>query len=167
MMAVARLPARREPANSQFFRPSAIGRMRFSTQLLSIGKSHRRPGSASAPPSGSGCSRSPGQLLSRPGSSAAVAASTGAAHRLLVVIVFARRAGLGCRCRPPRAPRHTARRRTKKKGPAGPLRNLFTPSLQRRRLLKPTPTKPNPNSSKLAGSGTVVVTKSTVMSKSL
>jgi hypothetical protein len=37
MMAAARLPARRLPANSQFFRPVAIGRMRFSIQLLSIG----------------------------------------------------------------------------------------------------------------------------------
>jgi hypothetical protein len=37
MTAAARLPARSDPANSQFFRPSAIGRMRFSTQLLSIG----------------------------------------------------------------------------------------------------------------------------------
>ena len=39
MMAAARLPARRLPANSQFFRPVAMGRMRFSIQLLSIGRS--------------------------------------------------------------------------------------------------------------------------------
>jgi hypothetical protein len=39
MTAAARLPARSDPANSQFCRPSAIGRMRFSTQLLSIGRS--------------------------------------------------------------------------------------------------------------------------------
>jgi hypothetical protein len=32
--AAARWPARNDPANSQFERPSAIGRMRFSTQLL-------------------------------------------------------------------------------------------------------------------------------------
>lgn len=38
-MAAARLPARRLPANSQFDRPMAIGRMWFSTQLLDIGTS--------------------------------------------------------------------------------------------------------------------------------
>ncbi len=38
MMAAALFPARRLPAaNSQFFRPLAMGRMRFSIQLLSIG----------------------------------------------------------------------------------------------------------------------------------
>jgi hypothetical protein len=31
MIAAARLPARRLPANNQFCRPSAMGRMRFST----------------------------------------------------------------------------------------------------------------------------------------
>ena len=39
MMAAARLPARRLPANSQLVRPLAIGRIWFSTQLLSIGRS--------------------------------------------------------------------------------------------------------------------------------
>jgi hypothetical protein len=34
MIAAARFPARRLPANNQFWRPSAIGWMRFSTQLL-------------------------------------------------------------------------------------------------------------------------------------
>ena len=33
MMTAARLPARREPANSQFERPSATGRMRFSIRV--------------------------------------------------------------------------------------------------------------------------------------
>ena len=84
--------------------------MRFSTQLLSIGRSPSS--SASAPPSGSGCSRSPVLWPSRPGSSAVAGASTGSAHRLPAVIVVARRAGPGCRHRPPRAPRHTAQRRT-------------------------------------------------------
>ena len=37
MTVAARLPARRLPANSQFFRPVAIGQIRFSIQLLSIG----------------------------------------------------------------------------------------------------------------------------------
>ncbi len=36
MTAAARCPARRLPANSQLFRPMAIGRMRFSTQLLCV-----------------------------------------------------------------------------------------------------------------------------------
>jgi len=40
MIAAARWPARRLPANSQLLRPSAIGRIRFSIQLLSAG---RRP----------------------------------------------------------------------------------------------------------------------------
>jgi hypothetical protein len=35
--AAARRPARSEPANSQFFLPTAIGRIAFSTGLLSIG----------------------------------------------------------------------------------------------------------------------------------
>jgi hypothetical protein len=39
MMAAARLPARRLPANSQLLRSMAIGRIWFSTQLLSIGSS--------------------------------------------------------------------------------------------------------------------------------
>jgi hypothetical protein len=39
MIAAARLPARSEPANSQLLRPMAIGRIWFSTQLLSAGKS--------------------------------------------------------------------------------------------------------------------------------
>jgi hypothetical protein len=38
MMAAARLPARKLSANSQLLRPSAIGRIWFSTQLLSMGK---------------------------------------------------------------------------------------------------------------------------------
>ena len=37
MIAAARLPARKLPANNQFERPMAIGRIRFSFQLLSIG----------------------------------------------------------------------------------------------------------------------------------
>ena len=37
-MAAARLPARSDPVNNQFFFPMAIGRMMFSTGLLSIGK---------------------------------------------------------------------------------------------------------------------------------
>jgi energy-coupling factor transporter ATP-binding protein EcfA2 len=37
-MAAARRPARSEPANSQFFLPIAIGRIVFSTGLLSIGR---------------------------------------------------------------------------------------------------------------------------------
>ena len=37
-MAAARLPARSDPVNNQFFFPIAIGRMMFSTGLLSIGK---------------------------------------------------------------------------------------------------------------------------------
>jgi len=37
-MAAARLPARSDPVKSQFFFPMAIGRMMFSTGLLSIGK---------------------------------------------------------------------------------------------------------------------------------
>ena len=37
MIAAARLPARKLPANSQFERPMAIGRIWFSTQLLSHG----------------------------------------------------------------------------------------------------------------------------------
>jgi hypothetical protein len=36
-MAAARFPARSDPANNQFFFPIAIGRMAFSTGLLSIG----------------------------------------------------------------------------------------------------------------------------------
>jgi hypothetical protein len=36
MIAAARLPARRLPAKSQFERPSAIGRIWFSTQLLCV-----------------------------------------------------------------------------------------------------------------------------------
>ena len=36
--AAARRPARSEPANSQFFLPIAIGRIAFSTGLLSIGR---------------------------------------------------------------------------------------------------------------------------------
>jgi hypothetical protein len=35
--AAARLPARSEPANNQLLRPMAIGRIWFSTQLLSMG----------------------------------------------------------------------------------------------------------------------------------
>ena len=35
----SRLPARSEPANSQLLRPMAIGRIWFSTQLLSAGSS--------------------------------------------------------------------------------------------------------------------------------
>lgn len=37
--AAARVPPRNDPANNQFERPSAIGRMRFSMWLLSGGKS--------------------------------------------------------------------------------------------------------------------------------
>ncbi|MCY1411602.1 hypothetical protein D9M71_269910 [compost metagenome] len=37
MIAAARLPLRSDPANSQFERPSAHGRIWFSTQLLSMG----------------------------------------------------------------------------------------------------------------------------------
>ena len=37
MTAAARWPARKEPANNQFARPSAMGRIWFSTQLLSMG----------------------------------------------------------------------------------------------------------------------------------
>jgi len=37
MIAAARLPARSEPAKSQFLRPMAIGRIWFSIQLLSMG----------------------------------------------------------------------------------------------------------------------------------
>jgi hypothetical protein len=40
--AAARRPARSDPANSQFERPSAIGRIWFSTQLLSRLRRHRR-----------------------------------------------------------------------------------------------------------------------------
>jgi hypothetical protein len=36
-IAAARRPARSEPVNSQFFLPMAVGRMAFSTGLLSIG----------------------------------------------------------------------------------------------------------------------------------
>jgi hypothetical protein len=36
MMTAARLPERSERANSQFERPSATGRMRFSSQLLCL-----------------------------------------------------------------------------------------------------------------------------------
>ena len=36
MTAAARLPARELPANNQFERPSAIGRIWFSTQLLCV-----------------------------------------------------------------------------------------------------------------------------------
>jgi hypothetical protein len=36
-IAAARRPARSEPVNSQFFLPMAMGRMAFSTGLLSIG----------------------------------------------------------------------------------------------------------------------------------
>jgi hypothetical protein len=43
--AAARRPARKLPANSQFEYPIAIGRIWFSTQLLSIAV-HRRRGSA-------------------------------------------------------------------------------------------------------------------------
>lgn len=39
MIAAARLPARRLPANSQFDRPRAIGLIWFSTQLFEIGTS--------------------------------------------------------------------------------------------------------------------------------
>jgi len=39
MTAAARFPARKLPANSQFFLPMEIGRIWFSTQLLSIGRS--------------------------------------------------------------------------------------------------------------------------------
>jgi hypothetical protein len=39
MTAAARWPARSEPANSQFDLPTAIGRIWFSTQLLSAGRS--------------------------------------------------------------------------------------------------------------------------------
>lgn len=37
MIAAARLPLRRDPANNQFERPSAHGRIWFSTWLLSMG----------------------------------------------------------------------------------------------------------------------------------
>jgi hypothetical protein len=37
MMAATRLPARSLPANSQFARPNAIGRIWLSTQLFEIG----------------------------------------------------------------------------------------------------------------------------------
>jgi hypothetical protein len=37
MTAAARFPARSDPANSQLERPNAIGRIRFSRQLLSMG----------------------------------------------------------------------------------------------------------------------------------
>jgi len=37
-MAAARRPARSEPANSQFFLPMAMGRIAFSTGLLSMGR---------------------------------------------------------------------------------------------------------------------------------
>ena len=37
-MAAARWPARSDPVNNQFFLPKAIGRMMFSTGLLSMGK---------------------------------------------------------------------------------------------------------------------------------
>ena len=37
--AAAHWPARREPANSQFYLPTAIGRIWFSTQLLYAGRS--------------------------------------------------------------------------------------------------------------------------------
>ena len=37
MMAAARWPASSEPANSQFLRPIAMGRIWFSIQLLSMG----------------------------------------------------------------------------------------------------------------------------------
>jgi len=36
MIAAARLPARSEPAKSQFLRPMAIGRIWFSIQLLCV-----------------------------------------------------------------------------------------------------------------------------------
>jgi hypothetical protein len=39
MIAAARLPARRLPAKSQLERPIAMGRIWFSTQLLSAGRS--------------------------------------------------------------------------------------------------------------------------------
>jgi len=37
MIAAARLPLRSDPANNQFDRPSAHGRIKFSIWLLSIG----------------------------------------------------------------------------------------------------------------------------------
>lgn len=37
MIAAARLPLRSEPANNQFLRPNAHGRIWFSAQLLSMG----------------------------------------------------------------------------------------------------------------------------------
>lgn len=37
-IAAARFPARSLPANSQFFLPMAIGRIAFSTGLLSMGR---------------------------------------------------------------------------------------------------------------------------------
>ena len=37
-MAAARLPARSDPAKSQFFLPMAMGRIQFSVTLLSIGR---------------------------------------------------------------------------------------------------------------------------------
>ncbi|RMQ32431.1 hypothetical protein ALQ07_200043 [Pseudomonas syringae pv. actinidiae] len=37
MIAAARLPLRRDPANNQLERPSAHGRIVFSTGLLSMG----------------------------------------------------------------------------------------------------------------------------------
>ena len=37
MMAAARWPASSEPANNQFLRPMAMGRIWFSIQLLSMG----------------------------------------------------------------------------------------------------------------------------------
>jgi hypothetical protein len=36
MTAAARLPARKEPANNQFERPMAMGRIWFSIQLLCV-----------------------------------------------------------------------------------------------------------------------------------
>lgn len=69
-----RLPARSDPANNQFDRPSAIGESGFLPS--SYQWADRRPrGNASAPPSGSGCSRSPSTSPIHPGPFAAAAES--------------------------------------------------------------------------------------------
>ena len=61
--AAARWPARKLPANSQFCRPSAMGRMRFSTQLLCV------PCKGTVDPS---VKVRPGQLSLRPEAQGAV-----------------------------------------------------------------------------------------------
>jgi len=59
MLAAARLPARRHPANCQLLRPIAIGPIWFSTELLSAGQFAVLEVTRQRRPAGEGVVRSP------------------------------------------------------------------------------------------------------------